>query len=259
MPLKLMKYPGAKTVMLPDIRKVFWRSGAKVLVDVFGGSGLVSLNIDAPSIVYNDIDYDLVMVFMTLQRNPRLISEILSDIMKLVEISKRQYKDGNRISEQGKKYKKDEIQIFDTLYRFTTSFGGMGSTYSTGNEKSKVAFLKKVRENLDQIEHIVSRWTIENLDFKELMEKYDRPGIFFYLDPPYSGKKWYNSALTVNDYLDLKRRLEKTEAKYLMNIDLSDRKLIRIFGNPSFVKTYRNENGKPGMIGGRFKAFYTNT
>ena len=39
--LRLLKYPGAKFVVIPDIRKVFNASHCNLFIDVFGGSGSV--------------------------------------------------------------------------------------------------------------------------------------------------------------------------------------------------------------------------
>ena len=50
--LRLLKYPGAKFVVIPDIRNVFNNSHCNLFIDVFGGSGSVSLNINSPITVY---------------------------------------------------------------------------------------------------------------------------------------------------------------------------------------------------------------
>ena len=34
--------------------------------------------------------------------------------------------------------------------------------------------------------------------------------------------------------------------KYLMNFNSTDKLPVKVFGKPSFVKEYENENGKPG-------------
>ncbi len=256
--LKIMKYPGAKTVMLPDIRNVFLRSGKDTFVDVFGGSGLVSLNVHAPSTVYNDIDYRLVHIFVSLQKNPGLVRGILNDILFLTQSVHGAVASKEELSRHSQKYTGNDREMFNTLYRFTTSFGGMGAAYSTKNEKSKATFIKKVIGNLDSIERVVSKWKMENLDFRAILEKYNLPNAFLYLDPPYSGKKWYNNSLAKDDYLYINRVIGELDASYLMNIDMRDTILIKIFGEPRFVKSYRNENGKSNAKAARQKAFYTN-
>jgi DNA adenine methylase len=63
---KLIKYPGSKLVIIPDIRRIFLESGEEYFVDVFGGSGSVSLNI-AGKLVYNDINDELCNLFRVIK------------------------------------------------------------------------------------------------------------------------------------------------------------------------------------------------
>ncbi|MCW6169259.1 MAG: DNA adenine methylase [Thermoplasmatales archaeon] len=256
--LKLMKYPGSKTVLLPEIKRLFHLSGSNMLVDVFGGSGLVSLNLGAQRTVYNDIDAKLVNIFTAIQNDPELIKAMLYEVLKFVSTE-----DRNKMSFRGwllanSMYHGRKLELIESLYLYTTGFGGMGSTYATKNEKSKGAFIKKTLANFGKIQASVHSWSIENLDFRKLFEKYHSSEAFFYLDPPYSEKAWYNYNLARNDYLDLKSILFKLGQPYLMNIDLMDKELLDIFEKPKFVRRYANENGKPGRVNDRMKAFYTN-
>ncbi|MCL5732355.1 MAG: DNA adenine methylase, partial [Candidatus Thermoplasmatota archaeon] len=68
--IRIMKYPGSKVAIVPDIVSEFRRSGMQRFVDVFGGSGLVSLNIGAREIVYNEIDKDLVSLYRIIKSRP---------------------------------------------------------------------------------------------------------------------------------------------------------------------------------------------
>ncbi len=257
--LRLMKYPGSKTVMLPEIKRIFSLSRSNMLIDVFGGSGLVSLNLRAEKTVYNDIDVKLINIFTTIQTNPLLIKSMLYEILKFVGAE-----DRNRVSFHewllGKNLhnNRSELDLIESIYQYTTGFGGMGSTYATRNEKSKATFISKILGNFWEIQQTVHSWTIENLDFRKLFEKYLSSEAFFYLDPPYSERAWYNYNLTRNDYLDLKSILFNLDCPYLMNADFMDRELVGIFGKPEFIRRYVNENGKPGRVNDRIKAFYTN-
>ena len=59
----LIAYPGGKYYMLPDILEIINSSKKNALVDVFGGSGKVLINVDAMVKVYNDLNADLVSFF----------------------------------------------------------------------------------------------------------------------------------------------------------------------------------------------------
>ena len=80
--LRLMKYPGAKTVMLPELTRIIRGSGCRVVVDVFGGSGLVSLNLQGVSVVYNDLDPELYNLFLQMKNNPTKLKHLLIQRME---------------------------------------------------------------------------------------------------------------------------------------------------------------------------------
>ncbi|MCL5731660.1 MAG: DNA adenine methylase, partial [Candidatus Thermoplasmatota archaeon] len=68
--IRIMKYPGAKGSLISEIRTLFYASGANFFVDVFGGSGVVSLNVCSPAVLYNDLDPRLYNLFMALAKYP---------------------------------------------------------------------------------------------------------------------------------------------------------------------------------------------
>lgn len=269
--LRLMKYPGAKTSIIPDIDDIFRRSGKRIFVDVFGGSGSVSLNIKFASIIYNDLEPDLVNLFRTIQYDSRLLQDLLYEALDAYDFKRgRKQPPANKIprSEATRaqpnpsgKYGKvpDANAATQTLLRFTMSFGGMGDTYGT-MEKSAKGYLKKTLSMMPKIRENVSEWTIENLDFRELIKKYDSKDAFFYLDPPYNNRKWYSSNFRESDYEALNAILKGMKGKYLMTVDAHDDMLEEIFGEPDFIKAYENKNQNPNSGGRppRMKAFYTN-
>ncbi|EQD59276.1 DNA adenine methylase, partial [mine drainage metagenome] len=154
-------------------KSAYARSGSALFVDVFGGSGLVSLNINAPGIVYNELNGELVNLFTVMKENPRFLSESLGRLLDVpakytgpgqepeeidnslgyyimrrkARMRNSQVLDRKSLSflrEGGSKNSSSrEIRAFETLYQFSTSFGGMGSTYGTPKEKSSYIYLEK--------------------------------------------------------------------------------------------------------------------
>lgn len=261
--LRLMKYPGAKTTLLPDIAAQFRKSGLKKFVDVFGGSGLVLLNINADIKIYNDLDPNVVNIFRTIQKHPRFMRDNLRDALVDGYFSRK------NLRRSGKEIISEILEVesqvpqgsaergFMSLCRYISSFGGMGDTYNTV-EKSIHSYAYKTLEQYPKIEKSVSRWVIENLDFRALIEKFDSRTAFFYLDPPYFDRKWYNFNFKDEDYAALYRLLGSIKGKYLMTLDASHDELEDIFGEPDFVKRYDNQNGSSSRNRARMKAFYTN-
>lgn len=99
---------------------------------------------------------------------------------------------------------------------------------------------KKKRFNLENFIY-VKNWIVENMDFRELMEKYSRPRVFLYLDPPYlsSGKK-YRHSFALQDFMDLKRAMDRHQGSYLLNLSSFDRGMEEIFGRPDKTIDYAN-------------------
>ena len=74
--------------------------------------------------------------------------------------------------------------------------------------------------------------TIENLDFAELIDKYEpRIGDFWYLDPPYfvaheKGNKYYQHNFNADDHLRLKDKVDKIHkqgGKFMISYDADER------------------------------------
>ena len=274
-----MKYPGAKTVMIPDIKKVFERSGLRKFVDVFGGSGVVSLNVRAEHTVYNDIDGEIVNLFRMIQKEPGWLYGRLEESVRagrfhrdpeMKRSSNRVFpiitgRAGSSVSSNGSmsarkeenEIRRNEERAFFTLFRFSTGFGGMGKTYST-SEKSTYRYALKTMEQFEYITRKVRKWIIENADFRELFAKYDPEDVFFYVDPPYYNKNWYNHNFVDQDYIDLRDILRNLKGKFLMNLNAEDQELAHIFGHPNFTRAYENQNAIAGTKPPRIKSFYTN-
>ena len=288
--LRLLKYPGAKFVVIPDIEKVFNNSHCSLFIDVFGGSGSVSLNINFPNTIYNDIDPQFTNLFNSIKYKPGILYEALK--IAATSNGEKNYRlnpvrnpsneigitgrdEGRKTGRDGTGSSKpqvnaglapghrdviDPLKAGNTIVRFSRSFGGLGNTYGTQREKSSGMYLKKTLYNFGKIRDIVRNWRIENQDFRDIIRKYDSEEVFFYFDPPYPGKDWYNYNFTANDFLDLADFLKSMKGKYLLNLNADDTSLIGVFGKPSFIRKYANQNGpvpnRRDMM--RSRSFYTN-
>ncbi len=74
------------------------------------------------------------------------------------------------------------------------------------------------------------------MDFRDLMKRYNKPRVFLYLDPPYlRGGKEYKYNFKINDFFDLKKKLDQHQGTYLMNLSMTDSEMIDIFGEPKLV------------------------
>ena len=277
--LRLIKYPGAKTSLLHDIFRVVKAAQPSVIVDVFGGSGLVSLNTAGIQVVYNDIDPILVNMFRMIQQHPEQIMRKMKSLLERATIPggighdkkfpgtgmAREAKALRKRGGKGNPGSRDDIPsdplelALRTLYRLNTSFGGLGNTYATRKEKASASYLRKTVFDLPEMSRRIRSWKIENMDFRDLIKKYDSADSFFYLDPPYPGKQWYNVNFLDVDFRDLATLIHGLKANYLLNVDWDVPLFLEIFGKPSFVKVYENANGRLETATKHYrrKSFYT--
>ncbi|EQB73532.1 MAG: hypothetical protein AMDU4_FER2C00057G0003 [Ferroplasma sp. Type II] len=252
--LRMIKYPGSKITIVGEIQRVYDLSQCSRFVDVFSGSASVLINIRAGMEIYNDINRELYTLFKVLKNNFEPFYKA-ADALARDRNMFFDYYDGRIVMDTGNPEVEKAFSIF---FNFNTGFGGMGETYGK-KDKSLYGTYRKNVSNLLKAEPKIRRMKIENMDFRELIDKYDDHDTFFYLDPPYPGKDWYVHNFLESDFIDLKKVIGSIEGTYLMNFNSIDSLPVKVFGKPSFVKEYRNENGKPGVTSSRKVSFYTNS
>ncbi len=109
------------------------------------------------------------------------------------------------------------------LYLQRTTFGGKASKQSYGASVDRPARfnLTKLEPMLQDVHERLSGVVIECLDWKIFIEKYDRPGTLFYLDPPYFnceddyGKGMFDQA----QFKVMADRLKKIKGTFILSIN----------------------------------------
>lgn len=145
-------------------------------IEVFGGAGWVLFHKEqSEKEVYNDYNELLVNLFRFVRDNPEELKEQLkyslnsrSDFIRIRNLMKnhKDLPDNKRAA------------YFYELIRYSyasglTSYGGQPH-----DMHSNFDLIDKANGRLRKV-------VIENKDFQNLIEVYDRPDSFFYLDPPY--------------------------------------------------------------------------
>ena len=82
--------------------------------------------------------------------------------------------------EVGAKYAYVLTQVFSGSKPETSSFIDL-----KGNYRSKYLSFRDKLSKPDWVEHFTRITHVENLDFEEVIQKYDSPSTYIYLDPPY--------------------------------------------------------------------------
>ncbi|WP_298275533.1 DNA adenine methylase [Ferroplasma sp.] len=248
--ISLLWYPGGKFYMLEDIKEIFNKSGKTTVIDIFGGSGKVLMNLNAKIKVYNDINNNLVNFFSELKEHKKEVLRKLDYVLNSRELFER-YREKS----------KDNLEnAFRFLYNNILSFNGEGRSYSYSTKRNKSITLVNINNVINKSYNDIKYWTIERLDFREIIKRYDSENSFFYLDPPYHNiTDLYDDNLRDEDYIDIKKSLDKIKGKYLLNIN-EDEFVLKLFGKPQKSKEFTNF-GINGRISGKSKRvelFYYN-
>lgn len=178
----VFSYPGSKTTMSNWIIEHFPEH--QCYVEVFSGSAAVLAN-KQPSYteVLNDRDGDIVQFFEVLRDRPDDLIEWLEDTPHSRELHNKYgeiFYNGDRPD--------DPIERAGRFwYLRETSFGAKYESHSgyNGSRKNAARTTRNKRERLERWSKRFGHVQIENLDFADVMERYDSDETLFYCDPPY--------------------------------------------------------------------------
>lgn len=218
-----LRYHGGKWRLAPWI--ISHIPGHKCYAEVFGGGAGVLLRKERSQIeVYNDLDSQVFNFFRVL-RDPALKEELV----KLVDLTP---------------FSREEFELayeptadpVEAARRFTarTFFGhgttSMDPTDSNGFRSCDIRSGKSYAREWAGIPMAISAAadrfravTIENIDYRKLIPKFDSPDTLFYVDPPYpmstrqAGGKGYVHELSDNDHRQLAWILKQCKAKVLLS------------------------------------------
>lgn len=97
--------------------------------------------------------------------------------------------------------------------KITAPSFGYGLTGKAHFSQEAVAgMIAAARERLDGV-------TIENLDFADVIERYDSPGTLFYCDPPYIGTAGYTCRFTMDDHTRLRDALSRIQGRAIVSLN----------------------------------------
>lgn len=189
-------------------------------IEPFGGGGWILFAREkwANVEVYNDLDSRLVNLFRIVQYHP----DALVKEMELHLQSRELFVEFITIPART-----DIQRAAQFLYLISRSFGGKGDTYgysrkSSGGAKSAKGILDRIREITTRLDKV----NIENLDYKDILRRYDYDNAFFYLDPPYVAGVGYKSNKNHPfSHEGLRQDLASVKGRWLLSYD--DNPLVR--------------------------------
>lgn len=234
---KLFGYAGGQKNLIPLLRNLLIRHRA--YVEIFGGGGTLLLNKELSTVeVYNDVNRKLVSIFLAVRDNPDEFERQISVLPNSREIFRR--------------FKEDILTETDPMrlavmqyYMLLNSWSGVTLSRYVAKERN-VAKIGNIYWFSERMRHVI----IENLDFEQLIEKYDAPDTLFFLDPPYVDiTDLYEFSFKDEDHIRLAKVLRRIKGYFLMTYGAHPLVDILYKGFPMFdyetVKTmYKTEGGE---------------
>lgn len=199
---------GGKNYLKKEIVKRF-PEGIERYIEVFGGAAWVMLHKDkhAAMEVYNDYNSELVNLFRCVKYHcPELQRELMFmfNSRELFEDFKAQY--NTRGMTEIQRAARFFILIKTSYGSNQRSFGCIKKDINVMNE-----YLQRIQKRLAGV-------VIENKDFENVVEVYDKPKAFFYLDPPYYGtEKYYQVKFSHEDHGRLCSALKNIKGRFLLS------------------------------------------
>jgi len=239
-PLKLPKakpvigWPGGKRRLLKYLLPLVPEH--EMYCEVFGGGLAMFLGKpESRAEVINDINGDLISFYRTVKYH----LEPVLDEMDLVMNSRQEFRD--YLAQPGL----TEIQRAARWFiRNKLSFGAMGYTFgvskackssSLGSRSNRTLAIRALNQRFNTV-------CIENVPWEQCLKIYDRPGCFFFFDPPYidDGGAAYDG-WTEAELTKFCARIQKLEGKWLFTFQ--DCPLIHRLMARYKIKLVQRHNG----------------
>lgn len=209
---------GGKSKLMPQLEKLM--PNHTTYVSVFGGaaSDILRKHYSAQEI-YNDLDQDVVNVFRVFKNAPKL--QQLIDNLVFSLYSRVEYGESINVLQSDCKNSLKRAWAFLNISICGVACitpnkavpGNFAVNFSAVKSKRRTQVTKMLQDIAIRFRPVI----VENRPWQQIINKYDKQGTFFYLDPPYVpsarvSKDIYRHEMTDDDHIALATRLQKLKA-----------------------------------------------
>lgn len=189
----------------------------KCYVEVFAGAAWVLFRKSESKVeVINDINSDLITLYRVLQNH-------LEEFVRYFKWSLISREEFARLQVVPTETLTDIQRAARFYYLLRNAFGAkiVGQCFGVANSSKPRLNLLRLEEDLSEAHLRLSRVTVENLPYDNLIKRYDGQDVFFYIDPPYwDCENDYGKGLfTKDDFIKLRDILTQCQCKWLVSIN----------------------------------------
>lgn len=183
-------------------------------VEVFaGGAALYFMRPPAEVEVINDINGELVNLY-------RVVKNHLEEFVRQFKYALSSRDVFKWLQDTPPHTLTDIQRAARFFYLQQAAFGGKVDNQSWGTATTAPPVnLLRIEENLSAAHLRLASAFIENMDWLKLMEKYDRPHTFFYLDPPYWETEGYGVDFGIEQYEKMASMLRSLKGKAIVSLN----------------------------------------
>lgn len=215
-----IKYIGGKSLLRNTIIPLI--PDHTCYCEPFSGAAWVFFGKEKSKIeVLNDRDSDLITFYKVLKSSPKKFYDLLYQLPASRQLWT-EYK-----QELQTKSLTELQRAVRYFYCHQLAFGGKIKSSTFGYSTTRISRIlpSKMHDNVDYYTDRLKDVTIENLDYKEIFQRYDRPHTFFYVDPPYFKCPVYKHNFKDDDFIELSEVLSGIKGKFLLSV--SDHPVMR--------------------------------
>jgi len=240
-------YIGGKRVLAQQVAAILAAIPHDIYAEPFVGMGGVFFrrSMRPQAEVINDRSRDVATLFRILQRHYQQFLDTLkwqlssrADFERLMAVDPATLTDLERAAR--------------FLYLQRSAFSGKvsGRSYGVSPTEPSSFDLTKLVPMLEAVHERLTAVTIECLDWSDFIERYDRPGTLFYLDPPYYGceNDYGVGQFSRDDFQRIADRLKGIQGHFL--VSLNDTPEVREIFSAFIIRDVKvayhigNANGK---------------
>lgn len=166
--------------------------------------------------VINDRSGDVATLFRILQRHyPQLM-----EVMKFQLTSRREFE---RLAGTDPTTLTDLERAARFLYLQRLAFGGkvVGRSFGVDTTGPARFNINRLGAVLEEVHERLAGVVIENLDWADFIDRYDRPNTLFYLDPPYFGNEgdYGKDAFSREQFAVMADRLSQIRGRFIISLN----------------------------------------
>lgn len=164
--------------------------------------------------VLNDLDGELVNFYRVCQHHYTVLLEYLRFVLRSREVY-------DRLQKTPPDTLTDILRAARYFYLQKTSFGGRVTRQSMARHVSKPPGFTSanIPQMIEDTHERLTRVQIENLPYEKVIEKYDTPETFFYIDPPYFNIQCYRYNLGEEDFRRMADLLGTIKGKFILSLN----------------------------------------